>query len=99
MNQSALQRGHRALALTDHDSVSGSMEFAYAANSMGLKAIHGSEVTLAGTQDIAGGAGDRDGSGRHLTLLVRDAKGWSNLGGFGGNERVDWIRAKAPTLS
>jgi error-prone DNA polymerase len=61
----ALNRGHEALALTDHDSVSGSMEFAQAAKSLGLRAIHGAEVTLE--------------DGRHLTLLVRDARGWRSL--------------------
>ena len=61
----ALERGHTALALTDHDTVSGSMEFAQAASARGLRAIHGAELTL--------------DDGRHLTLLVRDARGWSNL--------------------
>ncbi len=61
----ALERGHTALALTDHDTVSGSMEFAQAASSLGLRAIHGAEVTL--------------DDGRHVTLLVRDADGWANL--------------------
>ena len=61
----ALERGHTALALTDHDTVSGSMEFAQAARARGLRAIHGAELTL--------------DDGRHLTLLVRDARGWSNL--------------------
>jgi error-prone DNA polymerase len=61
----AVNRGHTALALTDHDSLSGSMEFAQAARTLGLRAIHGAEVTLA--------------DGRHLTLLVRDATGWRNL--------------------
>ncbi len=61
----ALNRGHGALALTDHDSLSGSMEFAQAAKALGLRAIHGAEVTL--------------DDGRHLTLLVRDATGWRNL--------------------
>ena len=42
----ALERGHTALALTDHDTVSGSMEFAQAARGVGLRAIHGAEVTL-----------------------------------------------------
>jgi error-prone DNA polymerase len=37
----AVERGHAALALTDHDSLSGSMEFAQAARSLGLRAIHG----------------------------------------------------------
>ncbi len=61
----AVDRGHDALALTDHDSLSGSMEFAQAAAALGLRAIHGAEVTLA--------------DGRHLTLLVRDATGWRSL--------------------
>jgi len=61
----ASELGYESLALTDHDSVSGSMEFAQAAYSLGLRAIHGAELTL--------------DDGRHLTLLVRDARGWSNL--------------------
>jgi len=61
----ALELGHEALALTDHNSVSGSMEFAQSAEALGLRAIHGAEIDLVG--------------GRHLTLLVRDARGWSNL--------------------
>ncbi|HZC29840.1 MAG TPA: PHP domain-containing protein, partial [Gaiellaceae bacterium] len=61
----AIERGHEALALTDHDTVSGSMEFAQAARAAGLRAIHGAEVTL--------------DDGRHVTLLVRDAAGWANL--------------------
>ena len=43
----ALERGHTTLALTDHDSVSGSMEFAQAARDLGgLRPIHGAEVTV-----------------------------------------------------
>ncbi|MGI8731633.1 MAG: DNA polymerase III subunit alpha [Solirubrobacteraceae bacterium] len=61
----ALSRGHDALALTDHDSLSGSMEFAQAAKALGLRAIHGAEVTL--------------DDGRHITLLVSDETGWRNL--------------------
>src|SRR5437588_1668088 len=62
---SALELGHEALALTDHNSVSGSMEFAVAARALRLRPIHGAEVDL--------------DDGRHLTLLVEDARGWSNL--------------------
>jgi error-prone DNA polymerase len=70
----AVARGHTALALTDHDSVSGSMEFAQAARDAGLRAIHGAEVT------VRDAPGDTDpGDTRHLTLLVRDARGWSSL--------------------
>ena len=61
----ALERGHDALALTDHDTVSGSMEFAQAARGLG-----------AAGDPRRGGHGDRcaaptaDADARHLTLLV-----------------------------
>jgi error-prone DNA polymerase len=61
----ALEQGYTAFALTDHDGVSGSMEFAQAASAHGLLAIHGAEVSL-----------DED---RHLTLLVESTTGWGNL--------------------
>ena len=61
----ALELGYEAVALTDHNSVSGSMEFAVSARALGLRPIHGAEVDLA--------------DGRHLTLLVEDAGGWSSL--------------------
>ncbi len=38
--------GHLSFALTDHDSVAGSMEFAHAARAAGLAAIHGAEITV-----------------------------------------------------
>jgi error-prone DNA polymerase len=62
---SAADLGYAALALTDHNSVSGSMELAQAARDAGVRAIHGAEIDVS--------------DGRHLTLLVRDARGWSNL--------------------
>src|SRR5918999_1730667 len=61
----AVELGYEALALTDHDGVYGSLEFAYAARALGLRAITGSEVTLA------------DGS--HVTLLVETTQGYANL--------------------
>ncbi len=57
--------GYEALGLTDHNSVSGSMELAQVAEDCGVKAIHGAEIDLRG--------------GRHLTLLVCDQSGWCNL--------------------
>jgi len=63
---SAAELGHKALALTDHNTVSGSMELAQAfGDKVGVRAIHGAEIDIDG--------------GRHLTLLVQDARGWSNL--------------------
>ena len=44
----AVELGYDAFALTDHDGVYGSLEFAHAAKHLGLRAITGAEVTLAG---------------------------------------------------
>ncbi|MBD0330457.1 MAG: PHP domain-containing protein, partial [Thermoleophilia bacterium] len=61
----AAELGYEALALTDHDGVYGSLEFAHAAKAVGVRPITGAEVTLAG--------------GAHVTLLVEDARGYANL--------------------
>ncbi|HLM50932.1 MAG TPA: PHP domain-containing protein, partial [Solirubrobacteraceae bacterium] len=61
----AVDQGYPAMALTDHNGVSGSMEFAQTAAGLGLRAIHGAELDL--------------DDGRHLTLLVQDATGWAGL--------------------
>ena len=61
----AADYGYSAMALTDHNGVSGSMEFAQAASALGVRAIHGTEVDLA--------------DGRHITLLVETEQGWRNL--------------------
>jgi error-prone DNA polymerase len=65
----AAEGGHEALALTDHDGLWGSMEFAQACRAQGVRPITGAEMT------IADGAGDPF----HLTLLVEDAAGYRNL--------------------
>jgi len=62
---SAAELGYVALALTDHDGVYGSLEFAYAAKALGVRPITGAEVALT------------DGS--HVTLLVENARGYANL--------------------
>ena len=61
----AAELGYEALALTDHDGVYGSLEFAHAAKHFGVRPITGAEVTLA------------DGS--HVTLLVESESGYANL--------------------
>ncbi|MEQ8677994.1 MAG: DNA polymerase III subunit alpha [Aggregatilineales bacterium] len=53
-----------ALALTDHDAVYGAVRFSKAAKSAGIHPVFGAELTL---------------DSGHLTLLVKDARGWSNL--------------------
>ena len=63
----ALELGYDALALTDHDGVYGSLEFAFAAKALGLRAITGAEVTL------------RTDPPTHVTLLVETPGGYGNL--------------------
>jgi len=61
----AAELGYEALALTDHDGLYGSLEFAHAAKAFGVRPITGAELTLAG--------------GAHVTLLVETAQGYRNL--------------------
>src|SRR5689334_13384162 len=61
----AAEVGYEALALTDHDGVYGSLEFAQAAKWFGVRPITGAEVTL--------------DSGSHVTLLVESLQGYANL--------------------
>ena len=61
----AAELGYEALALTDHDGIYGSLEFAYAAKAFGLRPITGAEVALT------------DGS--HVTLLCESPAGYANL--------------------
>lgn len=65
MAEQAANLGYSAIALTDHDSLSGSLAFAHACRSAGVRPLTGCEITLT------------DGS--HLTLLVRTATGYTNL--------------------
>ena len=57
--------GYDAVALTDHDGLSGSLAFANAAREVGVRPITGCEITLEG--------------GAHLTLLCEDRRGYANL--------------------
>jgi error-prone DNA polymerase len=61
----AAELGYDAFALTDHDGVYGSLEFAYAAKHLGVRPITGAEVTLAGAT--------------HVTLLCETRHGYTNL--------------------
>lgn len=63
--QTALEQGAHALALTDHNSVSGMARFAQTAREAGLLPICGAEVTLS--------------DGHHLTLLAKNSTGYANL--------------------
>lgn len=67
----AAELGYPALALTDHDGVWGSMEFAVACAAEGIRPLTGAELTV-----TLGGPAGRP---FHLTLLVADLTGYRNL--------------------
>ncbi len=70
-----------ALALTDHNNVSGAVQFYREAKKRGIKPIQGAEITLE--------------NGAHLTLLAQNQTGYANLcrvisaGYRDGKERTD----------
>ncbi|MFO7571226.1 MAG: error-prone DNA polymerase [Gaiellaceae bacterium] len=71
----AAELGYEALALTDHDGLYGSLEFAHAAKALGVRPITGAEVTVGGASSTTPpGSG-----GTHVTLLVESRRGYANL--------------------
>ena len=61
----AAEAGYDAVAMTDHDSLTGAVRFARACREAGIKPIYGAELTLAG--------------GDHVTVVARDVTGYGNL--------------------
>jgi error-prone DNA polymerase len=57
--------GYEAVAMTDHDSLTGAVRFAKACREAGIKPIFGAELSLAG--------------GEHITAIARDRTGYANL--------------------
>ncbi|HEY5943090.1 MAG TPA: DNA polymerase III subunit alpha, partial [Solirubrobacterales bacterium] len=87
----AATQGYPAFALTDHDGVWGSMEFAHACRGFGVRAITGTELTVAigpagpvsdtSPPPTVGGPASSPppGRGAHITLLAEDEAGYRNL--------------------
>jgi len=69
----SLELGYRALALTDHDGLYGSMEFAQSAGTLGVQPITGAEVTLESPWP------DEVGARYHVTVLAETPAGYANL--------------------
>ena len=70
--QAAEQDGMRALALTDNNSLTGSIEFYQACKAAGIQPILGLQVTVTSpleTQPLVG----------NLVLLAQDLSGWRSL--------------------
>lgn len=82
----AVELGYPALALTDHQGLYGSMEFARAAKEAGLQPITGAEVTLAplsfepsDPDPLPPGWPEVPDRGTHVTLLAETPAGYANL--------------------
>ena len=67
----AAELGYGALALTDHDGLYGSMEFAQTAKNAGVQPVTGVELTL---RDTLPGDGLH-----HVTLIAENRRGYANL--------------------
>src|ERR671918_188636 len=61
----AAEAGFEAVALTDHDALTGAVRFSRACRDAGVKPIFGAELTL--------------DTGHHITLIARNATGYGNL--------------------
>jgi error-prone DNA polymerase len=74
----AAELGYTALALTDHDGIWGSREFAEACRGSALRALTGAELTVAlpGSTSMTR---PQPPEHAHLTLLVEDTAGYRNL--------------------
>ena len=82
----ARRLGYPALALTDHDSLAGAMQFAQAAKAWEVAPIIGAEVTLVGEEATppvkTGGRRLKQREAPpvfHLTLLCETPRGYANL--------------------
>jgi error-prone DNA polymerase len=82
MAVAAAELGYDAIALTDHDGLWGSMEFAQACRGLGVRPITGAELTVALPGAPLPEKPDRGNCPPgccHLTLLAEDARGYRNL--------------------
>ena len=75
----AKRDGQRAIALTDHGNLFGSIEMYQACAEAGLRPILGCEVYIARRSRLEPHSKQRGNGYHHLTLLARDAVGWKNL--------------------
>jgi len=94
----ALEQGSPAVALTDHGTMYGVIEFYQKAKKAGLKPIIGVEAYLAPSSRHEKNTRE-DARSRHLVLLAKNKTGYQNLiklvslahlEGFYYKPRIDW---------
>jgi len=96
--QTAKDLGIEALAITDHDNMSGAMEFAQAAKELGIKPIIGIELTLARGIDDPVDAEYEPSERPHITLLAENATGYKNISLLTTHAHVDAEERNDPHL-
>jgi len=76
----ALELGMKAIALTDHGNLFGTIEFYNAAKAQGIKPLIGCEIYLTETSRLEkNGRAEEGKSFYHLGLLARNLQGYQNL--------------------
>lgn len=94
----AKQLGLHALAITDHDNVSGVMEFAQAAKELGIKPVIGIELTLARGLNESTDTQHEPADRPHITLLAETATGYRNISLLTTRAHVDAEERNDPQL-
>jgi error-prone DNA polymerase len=85
--QLAAERGFDAVAITDHDALTGAVRFSKACRAAGVKPIYGAELTVAPSPPTRSFRENRRNlrsetertKNDHVTVLARDAIGYGNL--------------------
>jgi DNA polymerase-3 subunit alpha len=75
----AASYGMPALAMTDHGAMYGTLNFYKAGKASGVKPIIGVEAYVAPESRFKKEPGEDEEKYRHLTILAKDARGYSNL--------------------
>jgi error-prone DNA polymerase len=94
----AKQLGLTALAITDHDNVSGVMEFAQAAKELGIKPIIGIELTFTHGLNEPSGTEHEPHERPHITLLAENATGYRNISLLTTSAHIDAEERNDPHL-
>ena len=69
--QAAAEAGFGAIAMTDHDALTGAVRFSKACRAAGIKPIFGAELTVGPPAQLSGAG--------HVTVIARNKVGYANL--------------------
>ncbi|HCK14136.1 TPA: hypothetical protein DHW51_08440, partial [Candidatus Poribacteria bacterium] len=86
------------MAITDHDNITGAMEFSQAAKELGIKPIIGVEITLSYGLVEPSGTKHLPLDQPHITLLAENAVGYRNICLLTTRAHIDAEKRKYPNL-